>query len=218
MDLNFTPTEQAFREEARGFTREQLRRRHQPKNQERAGHYRGRVHALAERFFTRKAGRPRLAHRVRRHGLDAGAAAHLRRRVRRRGRAAAAALRREHGRARSSWRSGAPRSSSGSCRASSRSTTGGARAIPSRARARTSPRSRPAPSARRPLHRQRPEDLDHARRSTPTGSSACAHRHRGPPQEGISFLLIDMKTPGVTVRPIRMLDGETRSTRCGSRT
>ncbi|HUS25585.1 MAG TPA: acyl-CoA dehydrogenase family protein [Candidatus Binatia bacterium] len=28
------------------------------------------------------------------------------------------------------------------------------------------------------------------------------------PQEGISFLLIDMKTPGVTVRPIVMLDGE----------
>ena len=27
------------------------------------------------------------------------------------------------------------------------------------------------------------------------------------PQEGISFLLIDMKTPGVTVRPIIMLDG-----------
>ncbi len=27
------------------------------------------------------------------------------------------------------------------------------------------------------------------------------------PQQGISFLLIDMKTPGVEVRPIRMLDG-----------
>ncbi len=30
----------------------------------------------------------------------------------------------------------------------------------------------------------------------------------GRPQEGISFLLIDMKTPGITVRPIIMLDGE----------
>jgi len=30
----------------------------------------------------------------------------------------------------------------------------------------------------------------------------------GRPQEGISFLLIDMKSPGVTVRPIKMLDGE----------
>ncbi len=30
----------------------------------------------------------------------------------------------------------------------------------------------------------------------------------GRPQTGISFLLIDMKTPGITVRPIVMLDGE----------
>jgi len=30
----------------------------------------------------------------------------------------------------------------------------------------------------------------------------------GRPQESISFLLIDMKTPGITVRPIIMLDGE----------
>jgi len=30
----------------------------------------------------------------------------------------------------------------------------------------------------------------------------------GRKQEGISFLLIDMHTPGVTVRPIRLLDGE----------
>ncbi|WP_434290987.1 acyl-CoA dehydrogenase family protein [Celeribacter sp. SCSIO 80788] len=29
------------------------------------------------------------------------------------------------------------------------------------------------------------------------------------PQAGISFLLIDMKTPGITVRPIRTLDGDT---------
>ena len=31
--------------------------------------------------------------------------------------------------------------------------------------------------------------------------------NEGKPQTGISFLLIDMKTPGVTVRPIVMLDG-----------
>ena len=30
----------------------------------------------------------------------------------------------------------------------------------------------------------------------------------GKPQAGISFLLIDMKTPGITVRPIVLLDGE----------
>lgn len=33
-------------------------------------------------------------------------------------------------------------------------------------------------------------------------------RAEGKPQEGISFLLIDMKTPGVEVRPIITLDGE----------
>ncbi len=30
----------------------------------------------------------------------------------------------------------------------------------------------------------------------------------GKPQRGISFLLIDMKTPGITVRPTRLLDGK----------
>jgi len=30
----------------------------------------------------------------------------------------------------------------------------------------------------------------------------------GKPQEGISFLLIDMKTPGIEVRPIHLLDGD----------
>ncbi|MDE2604630.1 MAG: acyl-CoA dehydrogenase family protein [Burkholderiales bacterium] len=34
------------------------------------------------------------------------------------------------------------------------------------------------------------------------------------PQEGISFLLIDMTTPGVTVRPIRMLEGGTDLNEC----
>ncbi|MCF7699006.1 acyl-CoA dehydrogenase family protein [Loktanella sp. M215] len=29
----------------------------------------------------------------------------------------------------------------------------------------------------------------------------------GKPQEGISFLLIDMKSPGITVRPIKLIDG-----------
>ncbi len=31
--------------------------------------------------------------------------------------------------------------------------------------------------------------------------------NEGKPQTGISFLLIDMKSPGITVRPIRLLDG-----------
>ena len=32
--------------------------------------------------------------------------------------------------------------------------------------------------------------------------------NEGKPQTGISFLLLDMKSPGVTVRPIKLLDGE----------
>ncbi len=32
--------------------------------------------------------------------------------------------------------------------------------------------------------------------------------HEGKPQTGISFLLIDMKSPGITVKPIVLLDGE----------
>jgi len=37
-------------------------------------------------------------------------------------------------------------------------------------------------------------------------------------QEGISFLLIDMKTPGITVRPIISIDGSHHLTRCSSTT
>ncbi|MEW5887286.1 MAG: acyl-CoA dehydrogenase family protein [Pseudomonadota bacterium] len=32
--------------------------------------------------------------------------------------------------------------------------------------------------------------------------------HEGKPQSGISFLLIDMQSPGITLRPVRLLDGE----------
>ena len=45
--------------------------------------------------------------------------------------------------------------------------------------------------------------------STPTGSSSSCRTdpQAKKPQEGISFLLIDMKTPGVEVRPIITMDG-----------
>jgi alkylation response protein AidB-like acyl-CoA dehydrogenase len=76
------------------------------------------------------------------------------------------------------------------------------------ARGRTSPRSRPrrggrgtssSSTARRPGPRSA---------STPTGSSAwCGPTPTAKKQQGISFLLIDMKTPGVTVRPIITIDG-----------
>jgi len=41
----------------------------------------------------------------------------------------------------------------------------------------------------------------------PTGFSASCVPIRAKKQEGISFLLIDMKTPGITVRPIQTIDG-----------
>ena len=62
--------------------------------------------------------------------------------------------------------------------------------------------------------RRRPTTSSTARRpgrrwrSTPTGSSAsCAPIPAAKKQEGISFLLIDMKSPGITVRPIQTIDG-----------
>jgi alkylation response protein AidB-like acyl-CoA dehydrogenase len=56
------------------------------------------------------------------------------------------------------------------------------------------------------LHRQRPEDLT-TLASTATGSSAWCHERRQAANR-ISFLLIDMKSPGITVRPIITMDGE----------
>ena len=62
---------------------------------------------------------------------------------------------------------------------------------------------------RRRLRRQRPEDLDLDRAHGRLVLSAwCAPTRNAPKrQEGISFLLIDMKTPGITVRPIISIDG-----------
>jgi alkylation response protein AidB-like acyl-CoA dehydrogenase len=87
--------------------------------------------------------------------------------------------------------------------------TGGARAIPNRARAPTWHRC--APRAER--------DGDHyvvnGQKTWNTLGAVRrldllpgAHSTEGRQQEGISFLLIDMKTPGITVRPIIMMDGE----------
>ena len=67
---------------------------------------------------------------------------------------------------------------------------------------------------RRRLRAQRPARSGTRWASSPTGSSAwCAPIRHAKPQKGISFLLIDMKTPGITVRPTRLLDGTLRSQR-----
>ena len=61
----------------------------------------------------------------------------------------------------------------------------------------------------RSLRGQRPEDLDHARALRRLDLLPGAHRRQDADkrQDGISFLLIDMKSPGITVRPIMLMDG-----------
>jgi alkylation response protein AidB-like acyl-CoA dehydrogenase len=62
-------------------------------------------------------------------------------------------------------------------------------------------------AGRRPLRGQRSEDLDHL--GAICRLDLLPHPHRSERQEagGITFLLIDMKTPGITVRPIQTIDG-----------
>ena len=122
----------------------------------------------------------------------------------------AAALRAAHGRAGIMTFGNGRAARATSCRGSSRGKTGGARATRSRVPARTWRRC--ARSAVR--------DGDHyVVNGQKTWNTLAQYadwifclvrtQHRqARPQEGISFLLIDMKTPGVSVHPIVMLDGE----------
>ena len=60
----------------------------------------------------------------------------------------------------------------------------------------------------RRVHRQRPEDLDDAGPIRQLAVRAGSDRPDVKPQLGISFLLIDMSSPGVTVRPIISASGD----------
>ncbi len=64
-------------------------------------------------------------------------------------------------------------------------------------------------AGRRPLRGERLEDLDLHRAQRRLVLRAGAHQpeRAAKRQEGISFLLVDMKTPGITVRPIISIDG-----------
>ena len=55
-------------------------------------------------------------------------------------------------------------------------------------------------AGRRRLHPQRLEDLDHPRPVGRLDVLPGAHRQEGKPQNGISFLLLRMDTPGITVK------------------
>ena len=65
----------------------------------------------------------------------------------------------------------------------------------------------PRRARRRTLCDQWPEDLDHPGAICRLDILPGAHRTNVKPQEGISFLLIDMKSPGITFKPIIVLDG-----------
>ena len=92
-------------------------------------------------------------------------------------------------------------------RPSSAARSAGARASPSRARAPTSPRCRPSARTRATTGWSTARRSGPAARSGPTGASAWCARTRRKKHEGISFLLIDMKSPGIEVRPIRLISG-----------
>ena len=54
---------------------------------------------------------------------------------------------------------------------------------------------------------RRPEDMDHAGAARRLDLRAVPHGLHVKKQEGISFILADMRTPGITVRPIQTIDG-----------
>ena len=63
-------------------------------------------------------------------------------------------------------------------------------------------------SRRRRLRRQRPEGLDHARPPLGLDPALRPHGPRTSKHQGISCLLVDMKSPGITVRPVRQMTGD----------
>ena len=166
-------------------------------------------------------GRPALAEGVRRHRLERGPAAHLRGGCARRRRAAQSCRSALNMVGPVLMASSAPRRRrSASCRASYNgedwwcqgySEPGSAPTWLAEDHAPCATATTTSSTARRPGPRWA---------STPTGSSAwCAPTRAAKQQEGISFLLIDMKTPGITVRPIiTHRRRATRSTRSSSTT
>ena len=88
--------------------------------------------------------------------------------------------------------------------------------------ARTSPPSDHGQARRRSLHRQRHENLDHPGPARDMIFCLVRTSKEEKRQDGISFLLIDMKSEGITVNPIVTIDnprpGTRKSTRSSSRT
>ena len=204
MDLRFSKEENAFRQELRTFFRTAVPEVYAQKGDGESPPHQGRVGRLAQNPALQGPHRPALAERVGWLRLDARAALHLHRGAAVQRRAAAACPSTCRCAGRSSSPSARRSRRSGSCRGWHLSTTGGARASRSRARAPICARSRRPPCARATTTSSTARRPGPRWPSTPTGSSAsCAPIPSAKKQLGISFILIDMKTPGVTVRPIQ---------------
>ena len=209
MDLEYSAAEKSFRDEIRAFIGQNL-----PKDvaAKVLGHKRlSREDIIGWHriLHTRGWSAPDVAEGIRRSGLDRRRAAHLRRGVHGRGRAARHRVRRAHGRARHHE----IRLRRAAAVLPAAHPLGRTLVVPglhaSPARAPTSPRSRPprcgAATPTSSMARRRGTRWAISR----TGCSASRARPaEGRSQEGISFLLIDMKSKGISVRPIALIDGE----------
>ena len=78
MDLNFTPDEQAFREEVRSFLKAELPDDIARKIKAGLATASGRLHPLAKDSLQARLGRTRVGQAVRRHGLGARSDAYFR--------------------------------------------------------------------------------------------------------------------------------------------
>ena len=100
------------------------------------------------------------------------------------------------------------RSSNITCRKSCRANTSGARAIRSPMRARISRAFRLQPCSTATSSSSTARKSGRRSRTTRRTSTCwCAPSKEGKKQDGISFLLVDVKSPGITIRPIRNIAG-----------
>ena len=208
MDLRFTPQELAFRDEVRGFMRASLPEPIRRKMVE--GRHLDKDDIVAWQRILNAKGWAVPHWPVEYGGQDwtPGATIYLPGRAAAGAGAGAACRSASPWSGRSSSPSAAPSRSAASCRVSPISTIGGARDFPSPAPAPISPRSRPRRSASGIITSSPARRPGRRWRSMPTGSSASsAPIRQAKKQEGITFLLIDMRAKGITVRPIVTIDG-----------
>ena len=207
MDLAFTPEEQKFADEVRAFVKANLPADVRDKVEERQASRPRRLHALAAGAREEGLAGLHLAQEAWRPGLHAGPALHLREYLRRGVRAGHHSVRHQDGRA------------------------GDLHLRQRRAEAKYLPAIREStvwwcqgysePGSGSDLASLRTKAEKQGDHYIVNGSKTwntmghwadwifCLVRtdSKAKPQEGISFLLIDMKTPGITVKPIIMVDG-----------